>query len=177
MVNHEDTRRFRRRRSDRFSDDPFEEEVIGSLDEAFDVMVEASGAVHRNAAFLSKVVRSFYVRALRPMAWVVSAIVVITVLQTISLALRDENVDQINEKVSVLDKDLKELQNAVEAAKIASEKAEKASVEATTASEAAKVSLDEAVAQAQRGGINPEVLTALNKINEMYDVCVERKEC
>lgn len=150
--------------------DDFEEKTTATIAEAFDVMVEASGIVHRNATFLSLVVRSFYVKALRPMAWIVTAIVVIMVLQQISLVKRDEKVEDLQETVLRLDADVKMLEQS-------SKSTQESAGSAQLASEAAKASLDEAIAQSQRGGVSPEVTAALTRINEIYAACVERKEC
>lgn len=150
--------------------DEFEEEVITSIDEAFDVMVTASGIVHRNAVFLSKVVRSFYVRALRPMVWIVTAMVVVMVMQQISLINRDDKVEELQETVLMLDANVKSLERS-------SKSTQESAGSAQLASEAAKASLEEALAQSQRGGVSPEVTAALNRINEIYAACVERKEC
>lgn len=143
------------------SDHDFEEETTSTIAEAFDVMVEASGVVKRNADFLSKVIHSFYVRALKPMTYIVLVVLLIVILQQFSLIQRDKKIDQLTENVAIL-------QKSADDAIIASR-------EAKIAAEAAKSALDAAITNSQEAGKASE--DAINRINDIYDTCVVRKEC
>lgn len=135
---------------------------IAKIGEAFDVMVEASGSVYKNAQYLSKVAK--------PMLFSIVGLVAIVVGLQIQLIFRENRIDQLKKQISTLEINIKNVEDAAKEAKTAS-------VEAQTASQAAKTSLDEAVAQAQRGGVSPEVLNALQRVNELYVSCVQQKEC
>lgn len=162
----------------------FEEKTTTSIAKAFDLQLttaetlkKAANRVEALLVQLETLMHTFSVRALRPMVYIVTGMVIIMGLQQLSLINRDEKVDQVNENVGTVNDNVTTLDQDVKTMKIAADEAKKASEEAKIASEAAKKSLDEAIAQSQRGGQSPETIEAFRRLNELYAVCVEQKEC
>lgn len=132
---------------------------IVTVGEAFDVMVEASGIVKTNASYLAKVTK--------PIIFIVAALVAIVVFLQIQLIFREDRIEKLENTVATLDGDVKSLRES-------SDTTRKAAQEAEIASEAAKTALDAAIAQSTGDTSTAE---AIQRINELYEFCVERKEC
>lgn len=159
-----------RRKSDRRMNrqDDFEIQTTATVGEAFDVMVEASGIVRKNADYLARVVRTWYVKAMRPLFFIIIGLIVIVVALEIQIIARDETVETL-QKTAV------ESRDASRNAKIASDDARIASNEAKVAAEAAKAALDAAIANSQQQGDDSN--QAIKRINDIYNTCVVQKEC
>jgi hypothetical protein len=144
---------------------------IATVGEAFDVMIDASGIVKENATaivkaaeFLKKMTRAF-ARVAIPI--VVGLLLVVGGL-IFQIELRDDRLASIEKTVISLETTQKELNSALSETREASIKAE---IAATSAQKA----LDAAIANSQAATEDSNV--AIQRINEIYETCVKRKEC
>lgn len=157
------------RRKTRRSDDEFEMKTTTTISEAFDEIVEASEVVKKNADYLKK--------AVKPIIFIVGVIGIISVILVIVFSARDERIERLEKSIKILNTESVFIKKSADAARIASKDAEMASNRAQIASETAKKALEESITQVRRGGVSPEVVTALERINEIYTICVLKKEC
>lgn len=144
------------------ADTPPKKRDAVTVGEAFDVMVEASGVVKTNAQYLARVTK--------PIVYVVVSLIAIVVVLQVQLAFRDDRIEKLEETIVTLDQNVVSLQNS-------SESTASSANDAKIAAEAAKTALEEALAQSQRGGVSPEVVQALQRINDIYEACRARGEC
>ena len=147
--------------------DPFEERTTATIAEAFDVMVEASGIVKRNATYLSRVTAELR-RIVRPLIWIVAISFLVSIFTPIRLILWDDRLGKIDTNVSKLDGDVRVMQKSADDARVASN-------EAKVAADAAKAALDAAIANSQQASQDSN--EAITQIKEIYEICVKRKEC
>lgn len=137
------------------------ETSIVTVGEAFDVMVEASGIVYKNARYLSRVTK--------PLIFVCVGLVLVVAALQFQLLLRDDRIEALEKTVATLDANVKSMQQSADQAR-------QASIEAEVASEAAKKALEEAIVQSQSGP-GAQTAQAIDRINDIYVICVEKKEC
>lgn len=142
------------------------EVTVRMVGEAFETMIAASDSVHRSANHLERASRIFakiFIPIVVTMLLIVAGLIVVVRIQNTRAQAASERIDK--------------LEGIVESLQRSSNETKTAAVSAEIAAESADSTLKEALAQSQRGGVNPEVVEALNKVNEMYEVCVQRKEC
>lgn len=135
-----------------------------TVGQAFDVMLDSSDSVRRSADYLKVVVRALG----RIGIPIVATIGLIAVAQMYQIELRDDKIQRLEQTQIELKALLSEANQAANEAKEASNKA-------AIASESADASLKGAIANSQRQ--TQDSSNAINRINEIYDTCVVKKEC
>lgn len=142
--------------------------TVATIGEAFDVMVEASGVVHENSQKLVTATDRL-VRVLRVAVPVVVIIVAVVVFLQIQVVQRDDKIDVLTDQIT-------ELKGEVRSLKESSTQTSKSADKAAIAAGAAQTTLEQAIAQAQRGP-DPATAAAVERINDIYQQCVVMKQC
>lgn len=126
---------------------------VATVGEAFEIMLAASDSAHRSASYLERMVK------------VLVPVIIALLLGCGFLIWQVKDRDHV----------IEQLESTVVSLKSSSSETRDASIKAQLAAESAKSSLDAAIANSQRQTDNST--TAINRINEIYDTCVVRKEC
>lgn len=147
-------------------DKPLKDPV--TVGQAFDVMLDSSDSVRRSADYLKNVVSTIIRPALKILVPTVIALALVSTALIFQVELRDDKIERLENTQTELKTQLIETRTAANEAKDAANKAK-------VAAESADASLKAAIASAQQQG--NDSTTAINRINEIYDTCVVKKEC